>query len=298
LKIAVISDQATPTWSARQLLLAFESLGASTVYIRPSEMASVIGDGEYGVLHIPSLKPLELDGAILRDLGISLTLENFLRRIDVIRHLELTGTLVVNPVESMIRARDKYHSLMILNKAGIPIPKTFVLEDCMTVPKIVESWGRTVIKPIIGSMGFGVTSTESPDIAYNIARTLLQLKQPIYLQKYVEKPKRDIRAFVIGDELIAAYYRVQTSPTSWKTNVAQGAKPIPILKPDKELEEIAIKSAKTLNLYYAGVDIAEAPDGYKVFEVNASPQWKGLQKATGINVASLLARYIVSLIKK
>lgn len=298
MKIAVVSDHATPLWSARQIILALESLGVSTQYVRPSELVSVFGEEDHTVLHLPSLKPLDVDGAILRDLGTSLTLESFLRRTDVIRHLELIGTVVVNPVESMITARDKYRSLMLLSKAGIPIPKTYVLEDFMAVPKIVELWGKTVIKPIIGSMGFGIVMTENPDVAYTIARTLLQLKQPVYLQRYVEKPGRDIRVLVIGDEIVAAYYRVQTSPNSWKTNVAQGAKPVLIPKPSKELENLALKVMDILNLHYAGIDFVESPEGYKVLEVNAAPQWRGLQKATGINPAIHLAKYVVSLIKR
>ncbi|MCC6015903.1 MAG: RimK family alpha-L-glutamate ligase [Desulfurococcaceae archaeon] len=298
MKIAVISDHAIPLWSSRQILLALEKLGVTPQYVRPSELVSVFGEGEYSVLHLPSLKPLDVDGAILRDLGTSLTLETFLRRCNVIRHLEMLGTLVVNPIESVITARDKYRSLLLLFKAGIPVPKTYVLEDFMIVPKIVETWGKAVVKPIVGSMGFGVVMTENPDVAYTVARTLLQLKQPIYIQRYVEKPGRDIRVLVIGNEIAAAYYRVQVSPNAWKTNVAQGAKPVLIPKPDKELEDLALKVIKILNLHYAGIDVVESPDGYKVLEVNAAPQWKGLQKATGINPATKLATYVVSLIKR
>ncbi|MEM1526255.1 MAG: RimK family alpha-L-glutamate ligase [Ignisphaera sp.] len=298
MKIAIISDHPTPSWSSRQLLLALENLGVTSLYLRPSEIVSVFGENEYHVLHLPSLKPLDIEGAILRDLGVSLTLESFLRRCDAIRHLELTGVTVVNPVESMIVARDKYYSLMLLAKAGVPVPKTAVLEDFMTVAKIVESWGKTVIKPLIGSMGFGVVLTENPDIAYTIARTILQLKQPIYLQRYVEKPGRDIRVLAIGDTIVAAYYRVQASPNAWKTNVAQGAKPILISRPDKELEDIAIKTIKILKLHYAGVDVVESAEGYKVLEVNAAPQWRGLQKTTGVNPAIHLVKYIISLIKR
>ncbi|MEM4788740.1 MAG: RimK family alpha-L-glutamate ligase [Ignisphaera sp.] len=298
MKIAVISDHAIPSWSSRQILLALENLGITSLYIRPSEIVSVFGEDEHRVLHLPSLKPLDVEGAILRDLGVSLTLESFLRRCDAVRHLELTGVTVVNPVESMISARDKYYSLMLLAKAGVPVPKTAVLEDFMTVAKIVESWGKTVIKPLIGSMGFGIVLAENPDIAYTIARTILQLKQPIYLQRYVEKPGRDIRVLAIGDTIIAAYYRIQVSPNAWKTNVAQGAKPVLIPKPDKELEDIAIKTMKTLKLYYAGIDIVESDNGYKVLEVNAAPQWRGLQKTTGVNPAMHLAKYVISLIKR
>lgn len=298
MKIAVISDHITPSWSARQIMLTLETLGISAQYIRPSEMASVFGEGEYGILHLPTLRPINIDGAVLRDLGVSITIENYLRRCNVIRHLELAGTIVVNPVESMIIARDKHYSLLLLAKAGIPVPRTVVLEDFTTVPKIVESWGKTVIKPLIGSMGFGIVMTENPDVAYTIARTLSQLKQPIYLQKYVEKPGRDLRVLVIGEEVVVAYYRIQPSQNLWKTNVAQGARPVLIPKPDEEVRELAIKAVKVLKLHYAGVDIAESNDGYTVFEVNASPQWRGIQKVSGINPALHLAKYLINLIKR
>lgn len=297
MKLAVISDHIVPSWSSRQIILALESLGVITQYIRPSELVSVFGEEEYRILQLPTLRPIDINGAILRDLGTSITIENYLRRYNVIRHLELTGTTVVNPVESLTIARDKYYSLMLLAKSGILVPKTIVLEDFSFVSKVVESLGKIVIKPLIGSMGFGIVLAENPDIAYTVAKTLSQFKQPIYLQRYIEKPGRDLRILIIGSEIVVAYYRIQLSQNSWKTNIAQGAKPVPISKLDKEVEDISFKAMKILNLHYAGIDIVETPNGYMVFEVNASPQWRGIQKATGINPAIYLAKYMVSIIK-
>ncbi|MEM1683508.1 MAG: RimK family alpha-L-glutamate ligase [Ignisphaera sp.] len=298
MKIAVVADRAIPPWSARQIILALESLGASAVYVRPSELVSVFGEGYDTVLHLATSKPIEFNGVILRDLGSTVTLENFLRRCNVFRHLELLGTPVINPVDSIVIARDKYYSLLLLNRAGLPVPKTLVTEDFMLPLKVAEQWGKTIIKPVIGSMGFGIVMTENPDVTYTIARTLAQLKQPIYLQKYVEKPGRDIRILVVGNEVIAAYYRVQSSKDEWKTNVAQGAKPIPISNLDEELYNIVFKVMKVLKLHYAGIDVAETERGYVIFEVNASPQWRGIQKATGINPAIHLAKYVLYLVKR
>lgn len=298
MKIAVISEHPSPTWSSRQIILALESLGVSTLYLKPYELVSVFGEGEYSVLDLHTLKPIDIDGAILRDLGVSLTIENFLRRCNTIKHLELLGKPVVNPVESLIISRDKHLSLLLLAKAGLPVPRTIVLEDFTYIPRIVKTLGRTVIKPLIGGMGFGIVMTDDPDVAYTIARTLTQLKQPIYLQKYIEKPGRDIRILIIGEDTVAAYYRVQTKEGSWKTNVAQGAKPVPIPRLSSELEDLAFKAMKVLNLKYAGIDIAESDDGYFILEVNASPQWRGIQKVTNVNIALHLAKYLVSLVKQ
>ncbi|MEM1542088.1 MAG: RimK family alpha-L-glutamate ligase [Ignisphaera sp.] len=298
MKIAVVADKAVPPWSVRQIILALEYLGASAIYVRPSELVSVFGEGDDTILHLATSRPIEFNGVILRDLGSTITLENFLRRCNVFRHLELLGIPVINPVDSIVVARDKYYSLLLLNRAGLPVPKTLVTEDFMLPSKVTEQWSKTIIKPVIGSMGFGIVMTENPDVTYTIARTLAQLKQPIYLQRYIEKPGRDIRILVVGNEIVAAYYRVQNSKDEWKTNIAQGAKPIPITKLSEELHTIIFKVMKVLKLHYAGIDVAETEKGYVIFEVNASPQWRGIQKATGINPALHLARYVLSLIKR
>ncbi|MEM4584274.1 MAG: hypothetical protein QW611_04805, partial [Ignisphaera sp.] len=73
MKIAVVADRAVPPWSARQIILALESLGASAVYVRPSELVSVFGEGYDTVLHLATSKPIEFNGVILRDLGSTVT---------------------------------------------------------------------------------------------------------------------------------------------------------------------------------------------------------------------------------
>lgn len=298
MRIAVVADKSVPPWSVRQIMLAIEELGASSVYLRPSDIASIIGENNSSLVYSSTLKPFEVDSVILRDLGVTTTIEIFLRRVDVFKHIEGLGIPVINPVSSYIVARDKYLSLLLLSKAGIPTPKTAVVEDFYSATKLAESWRKVVVKPLIGSMGFGIIKAEDPDTVYNIARTLSQLHQPIYLQEYVEKPGRDIRILIIGSEIVAAYYRVQQNVENWKTNVAQGAKVDVIKKVDEELESLSYRILKILNLHYAGIDFAETKNGYVVLEVNASPQWRGIQRAVGINPARRLAKYILSLIKR
>ncbi len=297
LRIAIVHDAPSPPWSVRQLIIAAESRGHTALYLRPSNIVSVFGFGETGVFYTSSLSKLAVDAVVLRDLGFTATLESLLRRINVFQHLEFLGIPVVNSVRSLLTARDKYLSLLILSLNGVPVPRTAVVEDANTAMRIASQWGSVVIKPLIGSMGLGAVKTDDPDIVYTIARTLQRFGQPIYIQQYIEKPHRDIRIFVVGDDIVASYYRVQTSSNTWKTNISQGAKPVP-MKPDEELCRIALRATKVLGLHYAGVDIAESSEGYVVLEVNASPNWRGLTMATGINPAYHIIDYVVKLVKK
>ncbi|MEM0067094.1 MAG: RimK family alpha-L-glutamate ligase [Ignisphaera sp.] len=297
MKVSVVADKPVPPWSVRQIMLAIEELGSEAVYIRPSDITSFIG-GTHEIVYTNSLKPVDFDAVILRDLGVATTVETYLRRVDLFKHVELTGIPVVNPVESYVTARDKYLSLCLLSRAGIPVPKTIVVEDHYTAVKVVETLSKAVIKPLIGSLGFGVIKVDSPDLAYTIGKTLAQIKQPIYVQEFIEKPNRDIRVLVVGNDIVAAYYRIQTDPQNWKTNIAQGAIAKPIENLDKELQEYSLKILDILKLHYAGIDFGETKDGYVVFEVNASPQWRGIQKVTGINPAKSIARYVLQLARK
>ncbi len=277
-------------------MLAFEQLGVETLYLRPEQLASLFGRRDSRIVYTSTLGDVDIDAVLLRDIGFPVTLEIFLRRYTLFKHFELLGKPVVNPVDGLVTARNKYLSLLLLDMNGIPVPRTAVVEDVSSAMRIAERFGTTVIKPIVGSMGFGAIKVDNIDIAYVVSRTLSQVGQPIYIQEFVEKPSRDIRVFVVGNQVIAAYYRVQES--SWKTNIAQGAKPVAMNRIDPELEELAIKATKVLSLHYAGVDVAETRDGYVVFEVNASPNWRGLMVATGVNPATHIARYVVQLVRR
>ena len=158
-------------------------------------------------------------------------------------------------------------------------------------------WGECVVKPVIGSLGFGSFKIDNYDMLYNVSKTLLSLGHPVYLQRFIKKPQRDIRVFVVGDEVVGSMYRVVNDSRLWKTNIAQGGKPQPG-PVDEELLELSIKATKALGLLYSGVDIAEGDDGYYVLEVNAAPLWKGLQNVIKTNIASKIVDFVISLVRR
>ncbi|TRM84699.1 RimK family alpha-L-glutamate ligase [Sulfolobus sp. A20-N-G8] len=183
--------------------------------------------------------------------------------------MERSGVVLINRPDAMLQARDKFASLMKIKRAGIPVPNTAVVEDPFEVMRLVEKWGEVVIKPVVGSLGLGSVKVSDPDIAFRISKSILSVNQPVYVQKYIKKPDRDIRVIVIGDRILGSIYRI--SKSGWKTNIAQGAV-AQILVPTAELEEISLKSVRVLGLDYAGIDVIEDLEegGYKILEVNAS----------------------------
>ncbi len=295
MKIAVLHDSPRPTWSSRRLLKAIENLGHRPSYIVNSMLSVSIGGTPCSVYL--GAKCLDIDAVIVRSIGRNLSLEVFLKRIAVLYQLELEGVTVVNPVNGILRARDKYMSLLLLSVHGIPVPRTILTEDSYVALRFLEEQiSKGVVKPLIGSMGLGSFYVDEPDMGFRVFSAISSLGQPIYLQEYIEKnPNRDIRAFVVGDRVVASIYRI--SNWSWKTNISQGGRAVPA-KLDSKAEEIAVKASRTLGLEYSGVDIIEHGNEYYVLEVNVAPQWRGLQSASGVDPAPLIVKHVVELAKK
>jgi len=233
------------------------------------------------------------DIAFLRGLGRG-TCERITKRIGVLTHLELSGVRVINPVDPLLNARNKYLTMCNLARAGVPVPSTFVTESALQAYRHARIMKKIVYKPIIGSMGYGSLRFEDPDLAYNAFQSLEMIARPMMVQEYVPSASRDIRVFVIGERVVAAMTR-QAPPGGWKSNVSQGGRASPTSLSPK-LSELAIKATKSLELEYSGVDIAEIPGngGYCVLEVNASPSWQALRQTTSVNVPRELLLYALA----
>lgn len=275
-------------------MLEIKNTGNTPIYIRVSKLNPVIS--AEGLEFTYGGKKIDIDGGIVRNLGFISSTEQLMKRIDTLKGLESSGVVLINSSEAMLTARDKFYSLMKLKLSKIPVPETTIVEDPFEVMRLVEKWKDVVIKPVIGSLGLGSVRVSDPDIAFRVSKAILSVNQPVYVQKYINKPQRDIRVIVVGNQVLGSIYRI--NKTSWKTNVAQGSL-TQVLVPSQDLEELALKTVKALKLDYAGIDIVEDTDGsYKVIEVNASPLWKGFYEATHINPAKYIVEYLIRKIKK
>jgi len=220
------------------------------------------------------------------------TAERVFYRMDALHMLEEYGVYVINPALSIEKSVNKYYTSALLEKAGIMSPRTVVTESFTESMRAFEELGGdVVVKPLFGSLGAGITRLTDGDIAYRVFRALESTQSVFYIQEYIPHGNKDIRAFVIGDEVVASMKRVGAG---WKTNISSGAAPEPYEASDEEVET-SLKAAETLGLEYTGVDLMRSEDDGTLYtlEVNSTPGWEGLQKVTTIDIAERLVEYVL-----
>ena len=291
MKILVLYGS-VPSRNSEELIEAAEKQGHEVVSGHTAEVSSeVSGTGSKFWLRGDEIT--NFDVCILRSFGPG-SCEQTTRRISLLEHMEVVGIRMVNPSYAFRRARDKYATQYVLAAAGLPIPTTYTTESLADAYTASEMYGEFIYKPILSSMGKGSLKFSDPDLAYNAYKMLDRFSQPFILQKYVPNPGRDIRVFVIGDQVVGSAYKYKPEG-KWKTNVAQGGTMTGEKVPD-EILDLGLEATHVLGLDYSGVDVIESPDGPVVLEVNASPGWQALNLAAGINVAEEIVRYAVSLV--
>ncbi|MFN3803785.1 MAG: RimK family alpha-L-glutamate ligase [Pyrobaculum sp.] len=292
MSVVIVAESQTPDEPTRDIYFEAKRRGLPVRYV-PIQRLSVKISRE-GVTVTTRRGPLDASAVVVRGLGYVVDSSTLMRRVSVLKILEESGVATINPVDSFMTCRNKLESIYLLNRAGVPVPPTIATEDLYYGYVAAREMGKVVLKPLQGSRGFGSMLFEDPEQAFQVMRTLLIAKNPLYIQKYVEKPNRDIRIIVVNGRPIGCMYRISTS---WKTNIAQGAVGV-ACRLTPELEELAVKATRTLGLIYSGVDIGEGAEGYVVFEVNASPDWRGFKQATGVNPAVYLTDYIQQLARR
>lgn len=235
----------------------------------------------------------DFDAFIVRPIGRG-SLEEIIFRMDALHKLQRLGKLVINSAWSIERSVDKYHTLALFEEHGLPVPPTVVTESVdSALQGFHELGGDVVLKPLFGSRGIGSTRVTDADVAERLFRAIVFSHGVLYLQKFMPHGDSDVRAFVVGDRVIAAMRRVSEN---WKTNVSLGAKPV-ALNLTNELEQMALEAARVLECKIAGVDLLETDEGPVIIELNSQPGWRGLQSVTTANIADEIVKYVVSSLK-
>ncbi|MFK7960793.1 MAG: RimK family alpha-L-glutamate ligase [Phycisphaerales bacterium] len=213
----------------------------------------------------------------------------------VVRQFEQMDVYTPNTSAGIVNSRDKLRSLQILSRHDIGIPRTAFVRGRRDILPAIERVGGTpvVIKLLEGTQGVGVILAESPKVAEAIIETLQSARQNVLLQRFVAESRgRDVRAFVVGDRVVAAMRRVAQG-TEFRSNVHRGGVAEPIeLTP--EFESTAVRAAQIMGLRVAGVDMLEAADGPLVMEVNSSPGLEGIEGATELDVAGAIIDFIAA----
>jgi len=211
------------------------------------------------------------------------------------RWLEGLGVPTVSPHRTVATCGDKLLTSAALQEAGLPIPRTAVAFTSEAALEVIERMGYPVVlKPLFGSWGRLLARVNDRDAAEAILehKTTLggYIHSVFYIQEYVDKPGRDIRALVVGDEVVYAIYR---RSTHWITNTARGGEPLPCpLTP--EIVALSLAAAEAVGGGIVAVDLLETADGrLLVNEVNHTPEFHGAMQATDADIAGKMVDYVL-----
>jgi ribosomal protein S6--L-glutamate ligase len=236
-------------------------------------------------------KTLSTYDAVLPRIGASITYYG----TAVVRQFQEMDVFCANTAHGILNSRDKLRSLQILSRHHIGIPQTaFVSSKKDVLPAIERVGGAPVIiKLISGTQGIGVLLAESTKAAESIVELLQSQRQNVLIQKFVAESKgRDIRAFVVGDRVVAAMRRVAQGQ-EFRSNVHRGGKAEAVELTD-EYAETAVRAAQIMGLRVAGVDMLEGKTGPQIMEVNSSPGLEGIENCTGLDIAGTVIEYIAA----
>jgi RimK family alpha-L-glutamate ligase len=276
-KIGIVSSQRG--YHVQALEEAIRSRGCVPAFFPITRLAGWIG--EHPALQVRGECIEECQVLLVRTIPTG-SLEQIIFRMDALHRLENLGVRVINSASTIERTVDKYYTSFLLSDADIPTPRTLVTEDFDSALTAFREMGDVVLKPLFGSEGKGMVRIADEETAYRVLRAWELNRYIYYLQEYLPHFHEDIRAFVVGDQVVAAMIR---RGAGWKTNFSQGAEVAPA-KLSAEMEALAIRAAHLIGLDYAGVDLMRAEDGRTyVVEINSIPGWRGLQKTTTQSIA-------------
>ena len=216
--------------------------------------------------------------------------------------LEQTGLPVVNSFRVSEICGNKLITSLILKKNNVPTPKTTFAFSTESARECMKKLGYPlVVKPIIGSWGRGVYQIKDQ----SMAEMMLDSRQEndnsfsriYYFQELIDRPSRDIRCIVIGDQIVASVFRY-SSENEWRTNVAVGGRTeeAPMTS---ELREIVLKASSAVGGGILGVDLMEDSErGYLVHEVNNTVEFRGASAVCKSDIAGAMTDYLVKVSSK
>lgn len=227
--------------------------------------------------------------AIIPRIGASITFFG----LAVVRQFEQMDVYTPSSSTAIANSRDKLRANQILARHSLGLPATtFVRNRADVLPAIERVGGApVVIKLLEGTQGIGVILAPDTTVAEAVIETLQSTRQNVLVQRFIAESRgRDVRAFVVGDKVIAAMRRTAKGE-EFRSNVHRGGSAQAIELSD-EYKDIAVRAAQIMGLRVAGVDMLESDDGPLIMEVNSSPGLEGIEGATGLDIAGAIIDHV------
>lgn len=279
-------------YSTRRLVEAARGEGCEVVVLDPLACWLVCERKDPAVYHGSGEHRLADIDAVIPRIGPGVTGHG----LSVVNQFDMMGVPVINMAYAIGRSRDKLRSLQFLSRHDIDIPKTVMVRhpDQIAVAQRLVGGPPVVLKLLQGTQGVGVMLAETEQALDSIVNTLWSLGHDILVQEFIAESRgRDIRALVVGDKIVASMRRT-APPGEFRSNIHRGGVGTRIDLPD-DYARVAIEAARIMGLHVAGVDMLESSAGPKVVEINSSPGFEGLERATGVDVASSIVRYAAAI---
>lgn len=293
MKIAILSRNSN-LYSTRRLVEAVKAAGHEAVVVDHS-ICDLIIEQEGPSIIFKGQNLTDID-AIVPRIGASVTFYG----TAVVRQFELMGAFSANNSQAIVRSRDKLRSLQILSRAGLGMPKTAFTNFSKGGEKqIIEHVGGAplIIKLLEGTQGLGVVLAETKKAGQSVIEAFHGLRARIIVQEFIKEAKgADIRAFVVNGKVVGAMKR-QGAEGEFRSNLHRGGKAT-VIKLSRAERAAALGAAKALGLDVAGVDMLQSDRGPLILEVNSSPGLEGIEKATGVDVAGAIIKFIEEGVQK
>ncbi len=272
--------------STRRLVEEAKRLKAECLVVNPLRCQLKVGpDGPEVFIYGKKLEKVDV---VLPRIGTSITEYGLL----VVRHFECMGVPVVNVSDSILNSRNKFRALQICGAKKLSVPLSVMSRSFSDIQSSFRMVGKfpMVMKLLQGAQGIGVMLGHDRSSVESVMSTILNFDTDLILQEYVrESGGSDVRVLVVGGKVVAAMRR-QAKRGEFRANVHRGGWGERITRLPKSYERLALAAAKAVGLEIAGVDLLESAKGPLLLEVNSSPGFQELEKATGINVAEKMVR--------
>ncbi len=288
MKLAILS-RAPRAYSTQRLKAAAHERGHDAKVLNTLRFSIDLSGGEPDLMYRG--KVLSDYDAVLPRIGASITFYG----LAVVRQFEQMDVYTPNTAAGIANSRDKLRAIQILSRHDVGIPATMFVRDRADVLPAIEQVGGSpvIIKLLEGTQGIGVILAPDTKVAEAVIETLQSTKQNVLIQRFVKESRgRDIRAFVIGDRVVAAMRRTAQGD-EFRSNVHRGGT-TEAVELSEESKRVAVQSAQIMGLRVAGVDMLESDHGPLVVEVNSSPGLEGIETATELDIAGAIVDFIAS----
>lgn len=273
-------------YSTSRLVLAARARGHHVSVADPLDFQIAISRGKPEMFL--GKRPIPDADMVIPRIGASIT--NY--GLAVVRQFDMMGIPVLNTAVAIARSRDKLRSMQLLTRKDIDVPKTVCARSPESVERALQFIGGApaIVKLQQGAQGIGTMIAETPAAVTSLLETLWAMGQDIILQEYIAESKgRDYRAIVVGGKVVAAMRR-QAKKGEFRSNLHRGGAGVRVDLPDA-YRRAAIDAARVMGLEVAGVDMLEGRDGPKILEINSSPGLEGIERTSGIDVASTIVAH-------